>query len=891
MDGPRKRVNKYGRMGRKALIHDLFDNASHPDPLCTTLQPSPADSLAPSRDKTPVSDISEDPDVSMQLNNELLAEWDANRPRLKSPARKLLPEPMSTTESLFDIESSEEEHTKTKPILKTYKRRKITPTGSDVEERGAKRDSTEITQQATRGIVAADAARLSHGLVANNSSKGENTLEPKSKMLRKKHDSGMATLASSQSLQISRKPKPKVVSRASTPPPRTPTDVGSPASDISASSMATTRSASKRKREALDGPASDVSSPSQLELTSLRLTPQRHGDIVPRSNHVEQDNASIHGPPRIRRRLIDRLEGAKSHQSDDDGTQMRGSPDDSAAANDPTSNRSHSRGMHEIAVTPPTIKEHEANQHPSDTVKPRKYGKQRSHLRDMAGELDSQQASQQSVDELVSQIDALTNSQQSQLDFDMSDDDDSVQLKSIHELRQAGAVNRYDRDLDSLLEDIASPTKAVRITGLMQLVRKLKEQAFKRHLLDQGKVARITDCIRAEVDIISASIMLLAFWTLAHSEAATGQLLNQLYQGILQLPANLLQEGRPLSKIAKDRGENLSRALIGDLAEFEHHVLDQSASAGRQTSHIIISRIGIRAVEVMLRKLIASGDSVPPTPAPWLEAAMKTIASHQARMGNAPNGLETEHTESIRLLLAWLELSEASNGSIGKKLSRARVAEFGRQLGELLSWARSGNAAIQHSCLKLVIELGNQKDSITGLLASVGLSGSVFAIVEEHFPRLADRAVAGSFKDEDDADSDKLSSVILALGCLLDFVDSSEQVRVQMMESQPGEDSRVDRLVTFFKLYVDETDEAIDESKTAILIPFGYISLLLCTLSLNANIRQHISATIGRSFEDVMERAATFLERMRSINPDAAFVERFVERFNLTIESVKSRRS
>jgi hypothetical protein len=83
--------------------------------------------------------------------------------------------------------------------------------------------------------------------------------------------------------------------------------------------------------------------------------------------------------------------------------------------------------------------------------------------------------------------------------------------------------------------------------------------------------------------------------------------------------------------------------------------------------------------------------------------------------------------------------------------------------------------------------------------------------------------------------------------------------------------------------------QAIDESKTAMLVPFGYISLLLCTLSLNDDIRHHISVTIGRSFLDVVERAAIFLERMRSINPDATFVERFVERFLVTIESVKAK--
>jgi hypothetical protein len=71
------------------------------------------------------------------------------------------------------------------------------------------------------------------------------------------------------------------------------------------------------------------------------------------------------------------------------------------------------------------------------------------------------------------------------------------------------------------------------------------------------------------------------------------------------------------------------------------------------------------------------------------------------------------------------------------------------------------------------------------------------------------------------------------------------------------------------------------------LIPFGYLSLLLCTLSLNESVRRHISATIGRSFDDVTGQATLFIERMRSINPEASFSKRFVERFSTTVQAVK----
>lgn len=804
MDGPRKRVNKYGRGGRKALIHDLFDVASQPNSQYKTLRPSPIGSLSPSRGQTPVSDLSEDPDVSMQLNNELLKEWDSNRPRLRSPARKTAPVPTKMAATMFEIESSDEEPVKTKPMPKTYKRRKLTPTGSDVETKDTRGQTPDVVtsvglsggdQQPSLGIVDLTATDKARG-----PQPGQKQYEGKAKKNSKPGSLAQHSLPPKSNI------KSTTIYRPSTPPPLSPSDIGSPASDISTASMVTTRSASKRKREAVDGATSDISSPSQLELSSLRLTPQRTAPSRPRSPERDDDDDVLMAtsPPKVRRRLIDRLEGPATKRVTDHGGQNK------LTAGSKESKRTGSKraNVDIDPPAPPASTDRENSQGQNDTVKPKKYGKQRSHIRDMLVESGSQASSQRSLDDLVSQVDALPSSQQSQLEFDTSDDDDDgVHLKSIHELRQAGAVNRFDRDLDSLLEDIASETRGVRIAGLMQLVRKLKEQAFKRHLLDRGKVGKLADLIRADYDIITASIMLLALWTLAHSESATGQVLAQLYDGVLRLPADLIRENRPLSTIAKDRKENLSKALIRDLLQFESHVLGQSAGASRQTNHIIISRIAIRAIEVMLRRLLGLGEHIAATPSSWLQAAISSIRTHLNAIRDEDLASSPEHVESIRLILAWLELSEASAGAIGNTLSDAQISECGQVLAELLTWARQENVSIEHSCLKLAIELSNQKGSAAELLALAGFGDGAFAVVEEHFPKLADKAVAGSFRGEGDVDSDKLSSVILALGSLLDIVDSSENVRLNMTDDRAGQGSQVDQLVNFFKLYVDETDE------------------------------------------------------------------------------------
>jgi hypothetical protein len=831
MDVPRKRAPKYGKSSRKALVHDLFDVSSRGEkPLYTSVH-----SAAPSRrletvsrSATPAdSDVSEDPEVSVQIKRDLLADLDANKPRLKSPARRgLLGKPQTlTSTSTFEIESSDEGPSQARLMSRTYKRRKLTPTGSDEEQKPG-RGRQEATALRTRGTSVGNiktnvrthrkSQSMPRGSEANTAAlkKGSNV----SKMT--------SPEPVSHSLKPRTKPRPTTIattptsSRVHTPSPRTPTDIGSPGSDISAASMVTTRSATKRKRDAADVVHSDLSSPSQLELSSLRLTPRKGTRAQSRSAERSLDEMTSDRPRNVRARLADRLNAVVSTQGDEDLQMVDHSQEKPHVEPGPSKSRADTPQA-EKSPRPSTLLGSPQKERGADeTVRPRKYGKQRSHLREMVtrGYSQGQDSSQQSLQSLMSQVDVMTSSQQSQFEIEISsdddDDEDSSQLKSIHELRQAGAINRYDRDLDSLYEDITSGIKGVRISGLMQLVRKLKDQVFKRHLLDSGRVGRLIACITPDLDTLSASIMLLSFWTLAHSGAATAHLTTQLYQGIMSLPPNLIAENRPMARIARDRNENLSRALIADITDFEGHILDKSASAGRQTNHIVISRIAIRSIESLLRKLLDWGQLVPVTPRPWTKTAIKTITWHFRTLASGDEGVSAEHVESIRLILAWLDLSEASAGGIGEKLSATEIHTFGRLLGPLLGWAQTGNAAIEQSCLKLAVELSNRSKEVAEVLAESSLVDSVYQIVDTEFPKLADEAMTGAAAAKTGDDPDKLTSVILALGCLLHLADSSEVMREKSAAAWKGSESQVDRLVALYRLYVDETDEVSPAYKT-----------------------------------------------------------------------------
>jgi hypothetical protein len=77
-----------------------------------------------------------------------------------------------------------------------------------------------------------------------------------------------------------------------------------------------------------------------------------------------------------------------------------------------------------------------------------------------------------------------------------------------------------------------------------------------------------------------------------------------------------------------------------------------------------------------------------------------------------------------------------------------------------------------------------------------------FDVVEDHFSRLAAKSTVNDPKD-----GSKLNSVILALGCLLNFADCSETVRTKAMTKVGVGATHADRLVNTFNAFVDQVGE------------------------------------------------------------------------------------
>ncbi|RMZ83717.1 hypothetical protein DV738_g887, partial [Chaetothyriales sp. CBS 135597] len=880
MESSRRRLATYGKSNRRAVVHDLFNVSKNERAQFRT--------FTPESDESGHVDLNFDP--SRQLAQELAEVADASTEldpskgkdrrdkkdaksfkasklaKVSQPRRPPLPVDASPT-SVFEIDSSSDEKPGTKP-RNGISIKKNTVAVRQLYTAAPVRDDESTSLPRLKTKAAANRPHL-HGTqksamrtaISKNSRAGEDETEGQPR-------STESQMANGERIRCQSSPEPPSSQEMAGEPM-------SPKSGYSSASMESTRSTPKRKRQLVVGAASDVSSPSRLKLSSLLLSPAHKQAAYTRSADSQATETLASNPRQQLAGQVDSVDQRPQSQvplADASDDQPRPKKSRKLAT---TIDQQHGSGqVPGLRRAPqPDPRRAEGTALATGPSRLRTYGKQRSHLKDMVVSEDSRTSSQSSLQELVSQVEALTATK-SPFDMDDESDDDEPTLrpKSIHELRHGGLAERFNMDLDSVFDDIDSGNKSLRIQGLMSLVRKLQEKSFKAHLLASGKLTRLVQVAVPHLDLSSAMLVLLALWALCVDETATCQALVQIYGCLLHLPSVLVTEGRGLYQIAKDGKENLSKALVRDIANFEQHVIDKSVQTGSRASCIVVSRVGVRCLSLTLQRIIRLEGQPPEVPARLLRSAMICIRQHLTDMASAGQQSQ-DHVESIRLLLSWLERTAATSDNI----SQAEIVEeLGTLLEDVMRWASKQHVALEQSSIRIVVELSNRHAPVCRALANTPLLSTLLAVVDHHFARLESRAHDSAHPDQ----SEKLDSAILALGCLLNLAESSAEVRLQMATN-----GQIDRLVRYFNVFVDQVDEAITEELTQALgVPFGYLCLLLCALCLDSSNREHISFTIkGDGLNRLWLEAEKCLHHMRIIDNDG-----FTDRFNAMMDRVKA---
>ncbi|KAK5061479.1 hypothetical protein LTR84_008023 [Exophiala bonariae] len=849
----RRKANTYGKGGaRKILVHDIFDitSVSSRTPLSSQDTPSNAlfNSSSPTDYPQSTAPVTQNTWTDRRDVNSVVNTMDL---RPTTPSSTTGSSPCSSTNTpavdMFDIQSSGEDapYKINGPL---NKKRKVIPVQS-------RADSERINK---------DNARPYLGL-SKQSDRISKTISKPSSL--KGNQSG-ATKTASKPVKR-QQPLARTYVPQNSIPRKTRVSSGSSAhlSDTSASSPRVSRQTTpKRKIQLSDDGSNNASSPSDLQMTSLRLTPER---TVPHqlSEDMEMsDGGPVQATPRKgRKRLIDRLDGPCAKAPEKSGSSI-GDNDFSAGES------SYSQPVSGYASPARGLQQAPGNENgnlateepkPAPPVRmPRTYAKQRSHLSDMLDSLEpsSQHSSQQSYSQPTS-----FTSFASQMDLGLEDDDSEEvssfkQPKSIHELRRAGAITKFDNELSTVLDEVESGIKSARIRGLIQLLKKLANMTFLRHFLDSGGLARFNECADSTLDEVSGTLMIAVFQRMTSATHVSPETMVQILAALYRLPSTLGTTHKPLSKVAKDRRQNLPKLLLSELNEYED---TSSSQAGHRA--LPISLIFYTALANTLHPLVKLGEHYPPLPSPLLDDILRAVIAIQKTLN-----LEAERedsTTSLNTLLSTLEIASFSRSLVTVIERSAHFPALRESLADLMEWARQAQQPLlEQSCLKFIVSLSNNQPEICSRFAEGPLIARVYAVVDDHFCRMATSAVQAQ-----ELDSEKLDAAVLALGCLLNFADCADVAREKMLEKDQNGRRLVDGLVDIFNSYVDLTSEADTMDQTQVLIPLGYISMLLCTLCLNPQANELIAhSTKGPGLEQLFLAVETFLTPLRQVEMDLA---------------------
>ena len=150
--------------------------------------------------------------------------------------------------------------------------------------------------------------------------------------------------------------------------------------------------------------------------------------------------------------------------------------------------------------------------------------------------------------------------------FSYLDEDDETAntgaVRSIHELRQAGANSRFADEMDDILDRVGSPSakpSSLRRGALLELAQKMKHKDFRQQFRNHSDGGSLFKSLADETDLV-AGYAILAIITTLLAATTSAHLIQQLRShGLAALISKLLGNTTDIAQLAKDRTQNVSR--------------------------------------------------------------------------------------------------------------------------------------------------------------------------------------------------------------------------------------------------------------------------------------------------------------------------------------------
>ncbi|PHH80637.1 hypothetical protein CDD80_640 [Ophiocordyceps camponoti-rufipedis] len=427
--------------------------------------------------------------------------------------------------------------------------------------------------------------------------------------------------------------------------------------------------------------------------------------------------------------------------------------------------------------------------------------------------------------------------------YDLMPDEASSQpaIRSVHELRRSGAINRSADEMDDLLIRIGKPssgsqaTSSSRRMALCELAQRLVQSCFAEQFRDHTCRDKIATSIGEEKDVLCGFALTAALVIFLNSSSAPNLVRQLAQQGLGKLLARLLRLDEEIEAIVARKRKKLSRTLVTSLHEVKGVVMQMPIWHGLEPKYISPRTLALRLLETVSSCL---EDQLLQRMAEELGTDLATVAA-AATAFNAVNYALTVSALEV-LSSTGIVLNSPDDDS---QLQRPQsVFKFLR--ATLENWPRE-RQKLDSTVLKLAI---NTTNTDTGAAA----------FTEADLGLLADRIGRGFRTVHEDIgrgslDNDMYDELLLTLGVMINIVEHNSQARSSVNELALQE------LVNLWEENQPAENDcsqasSVEDSKLNVAI--SYLAVLLGYLCLTSMGRNRMKSRIGsliRSIRDFVD--------------------------------------
>jgi hypothetical protein len=519
------------------------------------------------------------------------------------------------------------------------------------------------------------------------------------------------------------------------------------------------------------------------EATSLAAAPKRPSAVGTSATELGKDteakasyvNKRPETPPTRRRRLIDALVAEKTSDSSA-GPSQNISGFEHVNKNEHKQTQEGRVSFRTDIHTPPRRTGSDSNALEKKKIKVT-YSQSRSILQSSQ---ESNTAESTDYPPILADVDDPLKRQPSPI-VDGDEDDDlktKVAIRSVHELRRAGANNRSSDEVDDLLSRIGAPgslASTMRRNGLCELADKLQKKEFLNQFRDHASRDNIAKGICKEKDAISGFLLATAFVIFLSSGPAP-HMLHQLTENRVGLwLSNLLNIQEDISAIATQKSSNMPRTTRSALANVKNALLEMRIWHGYKLLHLSPRTIALQLLSMLVGVLDPHD----------VQVILDDTAANLSKLRSHFATQDSRDDVDYALTICILEVQSNSTAATNEVLTEVQreMSEIAAFLQSMLQrWPKTHNS-IDATLLKLAINTTNNEIRAAAFQNSQLLSSLIRCIISG-FSTVQNAIHNSAFE------SSVYDELLLILGIMINVLEHSPDARASIQVNE------IDQLIT-----------------------------------------------------------------------------------------------